>query len=102
MLSIRGDCQRQDEEPRIGYPVRGICMATYLRRSLIGLLSGLASSTVLAATMGNVPQAVVLGVVVGIGYAVAFRPVAHAYIDSIMSAASMAVPLWALLNVVIF
>jgi NADH dehydrogenase len=51
--------------------------------------------------MGNVPAAVLLGVVVGVGYAVAFRPVAHAYIDSIMSAASMAVPLWALVNVVI-
>jgi len=75
---------------------------TYLRRSLIGMLAGLFSSVVLAVTMRNVPLAVLLGIVVGVGYAAAFRPVAHAYVDSLMSAASMAVPLWALLNIVVF
>jgi len=65
------------------------------------MLAGLFSSILLAVTMRNVPLAVLLGVVVGVGYAAAFRPVAHAYLDSMMSAASMAVPLWALLNVVV-
>ena len=77
-------------------------MRTYLRRSLIGMLAGLLSSVVLAVTMRNTPVAVLVGVAVGVGYSTAFRPVAHAYADSIMSAASMAVPLWALLNVVVF
>jgi NADH dehydrogenase len=77
-------------------------MRTYLRRSMTGMLAGLLSSVVLAVTMRNTPLAVLLGVGVGVGYAAAFRPVAYAYADSIMNAASMAVPLWALLNVVVF
>jgi NADH dehydrogenase len=76
-------------------------MRRYLRRSSTGFLAGLLSSIVLAVTMRNAPLAVLLGVVVGVGYATAFRPVAHAYVDSIMNAASMAVPLWAFLNVVV-
>ncbi|HYL98790.1 MAG TPA: FAD-dependent oxidoreductase, partial [Blastocatellia bacterium] len=76
-------------------------MQTYMRRTFTGILAGLLGSIVLALTMRNTPLAVLLGVLVGIGYSTAFRPVLHAYMDSMMNAASMAVPLWALLNVVL-
>jgi len=48
-------------------------MAKYLRRGAIGLLAGLASSITLATTLGNGGLGIVLGMFVGVGYALAFR-----------------------------
>jgi NADH:ubiquinone reductase (H+-translocating) len=75
---------------------------SYLRSSLTGLLAGFVSSFVLATTLESIPVAVLLGSVVGIAYGVSFRNVQRLYIDSVMTAATLGIPLWAFVSVVVF
>ncbi|MDX6528788.1 MAG: hypothetical protein QOH41_1078 [Blastocatellia bacterium] len=74
----------------------------YLRSGMTGLLAGFVSSFVLAMSFESIPVAVLLGSVIGIAYVAAFRNVQRLYIDSVMTAAALGIPLWVFVSVVVF
>ncbi len=77
-------------------------MNRYRRRGLIGLIAGLLSSMALTATINHGGLGIILGMLLGIGYAVAFAPVRVAYIDGLMTGAALGIPLWSILSVIVF
>jgi NADH dehydrogenase len=74
----------------------------YLRRAVIGAIAGLAAAFLLALTQTNALSGILLAILVGVVYNVAFRPNPHAYADSAMTAAALGVPAWVIFGVILF
>ncbi len=75
-------------------------MNKHLRRAIIGVIAGAVGGVALAYTFDNPAVGFSLGVLFGAIYGVAFAAPSRADADGILTAASLGVPLWALINVV--
>jgi NADH dehydrogenase len=75
-------------------------MNKYLRRDLVGLVSGIVSSVLLATALQNSILGITLGVVVGVSYALAFAPTPYAYVDNVTTTATLGVSLWIVVSVI--
>jgi len=73
-----------------------------LRRAGVGLASGLVASAALVVTLRLGFTAIAVAAAVGIAHGVWFCFPRRAYLDSMMTAAALAIPLWSLMSVVLF
>src|SRR6516162_2197708 len=71
-----------------------------LRRVLVGIPAGLLSAMALLITLGHPLLSLVFGALVGACYSASLDPTRGTYVDNLMGAAALGVPLWGLVSVI--
>lgn len=77
-------------------------MKRRIRTAAIGFASGVIAGIVLVYSFGHPRVGILLGVMIGVAYAFGFERIPLAYVDAIMAAGSLGIPLWGLVSVVAF
>ena len=75
-------------------------MKRFVRRAVIGSIAGGAASAALIATAGHVGISLLLGVTIGAAFAASTGQTPGAYLDNVMAAGALGVPLWGILSVI--
>ena len=68
-------------------------MTGSIRKAALGALAGAAASAPLALSFGRASFSIALAAVIGAIYAVSMRRMPHAYVDNLMAAGALGVPL---------
>lgn len=74
---------------------------TNAKRAVIGFTSGLISSVALVTTLHSLFLGIALGAVADVLYALPVRPARFAYAESIFTAGSLGIPLWAVVSIIV-
>jgi NADH dehydrogenase len=77
-------------------------MQRFVRRAAIGALAGSAASAALIATLEHAGLGLLLGAAIGVAFAVTTGPSPGAYVDNMMAAGALGIPLWGILSVITF
>ena len=77
-------------------------MKRIIRGVTIGAVAGVLASAALAGTQGHAAWSLLLGTAFGIGFAVTTGPNTGAYVDNLMTAGALGVPLWGVFSVIAF
>ena len=75
-------------------------MNRMVRRSMIGILAGGAASAALIGTADHFGISLLLGATIGVAFAASTGQTFGAYLDNMMTAGALGVPLWGILSVI--